>query len=317
MAVAEGPLGTASVADQNSDHDVRTLAAALAAARTGRADLRAKATQGLLAAIGTEEGARWLAVGRNVGSYAVAADVLGLRADGGPTSPGSRVQAWLARFLARTLRHNNSTRLVTLRESAWSSSSNASAQEGFVHASVAAYLGNRAELDWAWLAFRRYACDRSSPHRVSSNNDAWQAVPPDPVGIQNAGATKNGCRLGGAIANDMGRGGTDVCAPGYTQYPWVGLAGAIPAAVVLARAGYPSWSVSDAALRRALEYLWYVRQLTGNAAWFDGRRANGVIHLANRAYGTAFLFSGPVSEDQTIGYTDWTHAPGGASTGGA
>ena len=292
LGSAQKPLGTPSVADQNSTHDMRTLAAALAAARTGRADLRAKAVDGLVAAIGTEEGARWLAVGRNVGAYAVAADVLGLRADGNPASPGSRVQAWLGRFTSRTLLHNNdASRQVTLRQSAWSSGSNASAQEGFVHAALAAYLGDRAELEWAWNAFRRYAGDRSSPHRMRGNGDAWQTVPADPVGIQNAGATKNGCRLGGAISSDMARGGTDVCAPGYTQYPWVGLEGAVPAAVVLARAGYPAWAAVDRALLRAYDYLWYVRTLTGSAAWFDGERGAGTVFLVNRVYGTSFPVS--------------------------
>jgi hypothetical protein len=313
LASAQKPLGTASVADQNSTHDMRTLAAALAAARTGRADLRAKAVEGLLAAIGTEGGARWLAVGRNLGGYAVAADVLGLRADGNPASAGSRVQAWLGRFMSRTLRHNNDeSRQVTLRQSAWSSGSNASAQEGFVHVALAAYLDDRAELEWAWNAFRRYAGDRSSPHRMGSNSDAWQALPSDPVGIQNAGATKNGCRLSGAISNDMARGGTDVCTPGYTQYPWVGLEGAVPAAVVLARAGYPAWAAADRALLRAYDYLWYVRTTTGSAAWFDGDRGADTVYLVNRAYGTSFPVSLPTGEGRTVGFTDWTHAPGGA-----
>lgn len=316
LASAEKPLGAASVADQNSDHDVYTLGAALAATRTGRADLAAKATQGLLAAIGTEEGARWLAVGRNVGAYALAADVLGLRADGNPASPGTRVQAWLARFLARTLRHNNdASRQVTLRQAAWHSGSNASAQEGFVHAAIASYLGNRSELDWAWTAFRRYAGDRTSSHRISSNSDAWQAVPSDAVAIQNAGATKNGCRLSGAISNDMARGGMDVCSPGYTQYPWVGLAGAVPAALVLARAGYPAWAVADRALYRAFDYLWFLRTATGDAAWFDGRRGAQTVFLLNRAYGASFPVVLPTGAGQTVGFVDWTHGPGGAGLG--
>ena len=42
-AAADGDLGTAEIADQNSNHDVRTLAVALVYARTGDSAYRAKA----------------------------------------------------------------------------------------------------------------------------------------------------------------------------------------------------------------------------------------------------------------------------------
>jgi hypothetical protein len=316
LAVAEGSLGNANVADQNSNHDVRTLAAALGAVRTGRADLRAKATNALLAAIGTERDARWLAIGRNLGAYAIAADVLGLRADRDPSSAGSRVQAWLSSFLSRTLRDNNTGTPIALRRAAWGTGSNAAAQQGFVHAAIAAYLGNRAELQWAWNGFRRYAGDRSSPHKLRGPNDpSWQVDPKDPVGIQDAGATREGCRLDGAISNDMARGGRFKCKPRYTQYPWVGLEGAVPAAVVLARAGYPAWSVADRAILRAYDYLWFVRTQTGKNKWFNGERSAQTVFLVNRVYGASFPVSLPSGEGRTVGFTDWTHVPSGASAG--
>ena len=317
LSIAEGPLGIANVADQNSNHDVRTLAVALAAARTGRTDLRAKATGALLAAIGTESTARWLAVGRNMGAYALAADVLGLRADRNPASAGSRVQAWLSSFLTRTLRDNNTSAQIALRRAAWGSGSNAAAQQGFVHAAIAAYLGNRSELQWAWNGFRRYAGDRSSPHKLrGANEPSWQVDPRDPVGIQDAGATKDGCRLDGAIGNDMARGSRFKCEPRYTQYPWVGLEGAVPAALVLARAGYPAWAVADRAIYRAYDYLWSLRERTGKNKWFNGDRAAETVYLVNRVYSSTFPVSQPVGGGRTIGFTDWTHAvSGGASVG--
>jgi hypothetical protein len=307
LSRAEGPLGRADIADANSVHDTATLATALAAVRTGRPDLRDKAEAALGAAIDTEDGGNWLAVGRNVGAYAIAADVLDLRADGNRESVGSRVQAWLARFLTRTLEHNNEGTQITLRDAAWNSGSNASAQEGFVHAAVAAYLGDASELAWAWDGFRRYAGDRTSPHHLTANDESWQVDPDDPVGIQDAGATKEGCRLDGAIANDMSRGGSFRCEPRYTQYPWVGLEGAVPAAVVLGRAGFPAFDVGDKALDRALDYLWDVRQVTGKERWFDGDRAAEIVHLVNWAYGSTFLVSTPTGEGRTVGWTDWTH----------
>jgi hypothetical protein len=303
LAVAEGDLGTADVSDQDSTHDTGTLACALAAARTGNADLRAKAVTALESAIGTEEGARWLAIGRNLGAYVIAADVLEIHS--GP------IHDWLASFLTRTLQDNNTDEQVMAGN--WSSGSNASAQMGFVTAALSVHTKDSARLASGWDGYRRYCGDRTSPVEETSNSGAWQAVPSDPVGIQNKGATKDGCRLDGAIGNDMHRGGDNVCSPTWTQYPWVGLEGAVPAALVFARAGYPAWDVADKAIRRALDYLWFLRQSTGNSDWFDGTRSNECVYLVNRAYGTNFPCSLPVASGRTFGFSDWTHAPGGAA----
>lgn len=303
LAVAEGDLGTANVADQDSTHDGNTLACALAAARTERADLRTKATNALSSAIGTEDGARWLAIGRNLGAYVIAADVLGIRS--GP------IYEWLGGFLTRTSRANNTDDQVLVGN--WSSGSNASAQTGFVTAALSVYTKDFARLATFWDGYRRYCGDRTSPVRETSNSDAWQFVPSDPVGIQDKGAVKQGCRLDGAIGNDMSRGGDDVCSPGWTQYPWIGLEGVVPAALVFARAGYPAWEVAEEAVRRALDYLWFLRQTTGNSDWFDGRRSNECVYLVNRAYGTRFPCSLPVAGGRTFGFSDWTHAPRGAA----
>ena len=209
LAVAEGDLGTANVADQDSTHDGNTLACALAAARTERADLRTKATNALSSAIGTEDGARWLAIGRNLGAYVIAADVLGIRS--GP------IYEWLGGFLTRTSRANNTDDQVLVGN--WPSGSNASAQTGFVTAALSVYTKDFARLATFWDGYRRYCGDRTSPVRETSNSDAWQFVPSDPVGIQDKGAVKQGCRLDGAIGNDMSRGGDDVCSPGWTRVP--------------------------------------------------------------------------------------------------
>jgi len=303
LEVAEGDLGTPDVADQDSSHDVTTLACALAAARTGRRDLRTKSLNALTSAIGTEEGARWLAIGRNLGAYVIAADVLDVRS--GP------IYAWLASFLTRTLRANNTDEQITVAN--WPTGSNASAQVGFVTAALCVYTGDFDRLATFWDGFRRYCGDRTSPIAETSNSDAWQMTPFDPVGIQDMGAVKHGCRLDGAIGNDMSRGGDDICSPTWTQYPWVGLEGAVPAALVFARAGYPAWEVGGDAIRRALEYLWFLRQTSGNEDWFDGERSNECIFLVNRAYGTRFACALPVGGGRTFGYSDWTHAPEGAA----
>jgi hypothetical protein len=301
VAAARDVGTNANVSDQDSSHDIETLGAALYAARTGDAATRERVVAALESAIGTETGgqARWLAVGRNLGAYVIAADLIDLRS--GP------VHTWLSGFMTTKLRHNNDdSRWISFRESAWSSGSNAAAQEGFAYAALAAYLGDRASLEWAWNGFRRYAGDRTSPHRASSNNDSWQEIPSDPVGIQRAGVTKDGLRLDGAISNDMSRGGDFKFPPGYTQYPWVGLGGAVPAALVLERAGYPAFSLESSALKRAAEYLYHLRIETGNPEWYDETRAPEVKQLLNWRYGLR-MPAGARAGGQTFGFTEWTH----------
>ena len=297
VAAASKAGGVAAVADQDSDHDQWTLAAAIYTVRTGQQ--RDRAVLALERAIGTEAGGRWLAVGRNLTGYVIAADLLGIRS--GP------VHSWLASFGSMRLAHNNSGEPITFRQSAWQSGSNASAQLGAAYTALAAYLRNGDMLRWSWNAFRRYAGDRSSAHRVTSNSPAWQQAPSDPVGIQNAGAKKGGCSISGAVSNDMSRGGENVCRPGFTQYPWVGLEGAVPAAMMLTRSGYPAFVVSDRALRRAAIYLMGLRRSSGNVEWYDADRAPEIKHVLNRVYALPYPVEHPVGPGRTVGFTDYTH----------
>jgi hypothetical protein len=316
---ADRASGSPNVSDQDSNHDVAILAAALVCARTG--DQCAKARNGVVSAIGTEQGGRWLAVGRNMTAYVIAADVLGLYADGDPDSDGSRVEGWIRSFHTMLLSHNNDRgRLVPLTP--FDSGSNASAQEGAVYIAVAAYLQDRDALDRGWDAFRTYACDPGAPDRENIDLNKGTAAgwahddsspcavnPADktkvvPSGLPGAGTTRS---IGGAIINDMRRGGDFQFAPGYTSYPWVGLEGFVPAALILDRAGYPAFEIADRAVLRTHEYLFDLMRQTGETRWFDGKRADEVVHLVNVVYGKSYPTQSAVGAGRTVGYTDWTH----------
>lgn len=304
---AQSGTGTdADVSNLDSTHDVRTLGLALYAVRTGDSTARAHAIAALASAIGTEKTGgtdtqtrpRWLNAARNLGSYVCAADILDIRF--GP------IFDWLkALATTETLQNNNdASKQETLKQNAWASGSNASAEAGFVYSALCAYLGDKAGLDWNWMAFRRYAGDRMSAWKITSNDMSWQATS-DIVGIQNKGAIKAGINIDGAISNDMSRGGSVSATPGYTSYPWVGLEGAVPAAVILARAGYPAWSIADEALKRAAQYLH--RLLPQNPAWYDGSRARDVKYLLNLAYDLGYPGDRPVGVVRTTGFEDFTH----------
>ena len=301
LADAQADPGQADVADQDSGHDVATLAAALACVRTAGPELCGKARTGVVSAIGTERGGRWLAVGRNLTAYVIAADVLGLRADGDPASAGSRVEAWIRGFLTERLADNNSGEPIGFIP--FASGSNASAQEGAAFAAVAAYLGDRPALQRAWDAFRTYTCDSSGPDREHIDlhhgvEAGWAYDDRQPCAVNPAGATKaipegrpgagQTRPIGGAIINDMARGGDFAWPPGATQYPWTGLEGLVPAAVILERAGYPAFAAGDRAVLRAAEYLWYLQLATRSGAWFHERRSSEIVQLVNVAYGSHF-----------------------------
>jgi hypothetical protein len=122
--------------------------------------------------------------------------------------------------------------------------------------------------------------------------------------------------VGGAIINDMARGGDLTWPPGTTQYPWVALEGVVPAAVILHRAGYPAFAVADRGVLRAVGYLRDLQLSTGSGSWFQERRSNEIIQLVNVAYGTRFPVDLPTGAGRTVGYTDWTHATWDAGPAG-
>jgi hypothetical protein len=329
LADAEADPGSADVADQDSGHDVATLAAALVCARTHSPKLCDKARAGIVAARGTERGGRWLAVGRNLTAYVIAADVMGLRSDGDPESAGTRVETWIRSFETERLADNNTGEPTPFIP--FASGSNASAQEGAAYAAVAAYLGDRAALERAWDAFRTYVCDPSAPDRERIDlhrgvEAGWAIDDRHPCAVNPAGAAKQippgrpgagqVMRVGGAIINDMARGGDLAWPPGRTQYPWVALEGLVPAAVILDRAGYPAFAVADRAVLRAVRYLRDLQLSTGSGRWFQERRSNEIIELVNVAYGARFQVDHPAGAGRTVGYTDWTHATWDAGAAG-
>jgi len=238
-------FGPAQVANQDSKHDLNTYACALAAVRTGDKTYRDRAITACLAAIDTDEmpdkdctctpsKARSLAVARNLLCYIVAADLLGLRADGNPKSDGSRFQAWIERLRFKANCPNNDPcdqwNWKNLSQTHDNAGSNANAQAGACRIAAALYLGDKAELDRAWDTYRRYSGDTSVGPKamvINENGLTWSHDPSNPVCVNPKGATKDGHRIDGAIINDQGRGGAFTWPPGYTQYPWVGLEGYI------------------------------------------------------------------------------------------
>ncbi|HZB73079.1 MAG TPA: alginate lyase family protein [Acidimicrobiales bacterium] len=299
VEAASGSLGAPSIADQDSDHDVRTLAAALVAARTGDRAARQKAVSAIEGAMGTERGARTLAVGRNLQSYVIAADVVDLQAVN--AGVGNRFRDWLR--AVRTQEFDGKTLVQTSNErpNNWGTHATASLT------AVAAYLNDRGELDRLSKVFRGWTGDRRAYAGFKFGDLAWQANPAAPVGVNPDGVKSvAGHDLGGALPEEMRRGGGLRWPPADTGYPWGALNGAVVTAELLSRQGYDAWGWSDEAVARAVGFL-------DGLGWAPGNDDEWVLPLVNARYGTKYAAAASVGLGKNLGFTNWTH---GASSPG-
>jgi hypothetical protein len=297
-AVADGPLGTADIADQVSDHDVRTLAAALVAARTGSETHRRKATDAIAAAIGTERGGRVLGLARNLVSYVVAADVLDL-ADHDPALD-ERFRAWLDGVRTRTL---SDWSLVSRHET---QANNWGTMSGASRVAADAYLGDRADLARAADVFRGWLGDRGAYRGFEFDSDlSWQADPDRPVGVDAPGTTLGGISVDGALPDDMRRGCSFRLPPCPTEYAWEAMQGAVVQAHVLHNQGYDAWGWSDMAMLRAARFLQRLDALYGG--WWAIGDDEWQPWLLNHVYRTSFPADAPAHPGKNLGWTDWLY----------
>jgi hypothetical protein len=294
-AAADGALGTADIADQSSEHDTRTLAAALVYARTGGAAYRAKAAAAITAAIGTERGGRTLALGRNLASYVIAADLVDL--DGFDAAGGARFRSWL--WAVRTAVLDGMTLVSTheLRPNNWGT------MAGGSRIAADVYLGDTTDLARAAAVFAGFTGE--SPYGGFKFGDtSWQADPARPLGINPKGATKSGLLVDGALPDDMRRGAAFSIPAVPTGYPWEALQGVLVQADVLNRHGYPAWGWGDNAVLRAVDFLARIDALWGG--WWAASDDAWQPYVVNRAYGTSFR-TAPASDGKILGWTSWVY----------
>ncbi len=297
-AAADGDLGTAEIADQNSNHDVRTLAVALVYARTGDSAYRAKAADAIFSAIDTEKGDRTLALGRNLVSYILAADLIDFRS----FDPGREAQFrnWLSGVRYEELAGRTLISTHEDRPNNWG------AHAGAARIAADLYLGDRADLERAVAVFKGWLGDRAAYAKFTYDKDrSWHADPANPLGVNPPGATRDGHRLDGAIPDDMQRGGKFRWPPKRTNYPWGSMEGAVVQAMLLARAGYDSWSWSDKALLRATQFLDELDREAGG--WWAEGDDEWMPWIVNNAYGANFRVGLPALPGKNLGWTDWVY----------
>jgi hypothetical protein len=296
QARADSALGAPNISNQDDNTDQVVLAKALVYARTGVASYRTSVLTGLRSALGTESGGRTLALGRNLPAYVISADLISLRtAD--PAFDTAAFRPWLRALLSTTLDG------MTLRQTHERRPNNWGTHAGAARAAIAAYLGDSAEMARTAQVFRGYLGDRAAYAGFIYGDLSWQCDPTKPVGINPTGCTKSGIDIGGALPEEMRRGGTFAWPPAPTGYAWEGLQGAVLQAELLRVAGYDAWNWSDRALLRATRFLY------GHAGWVAEGDDEWQPWLIDRRYGTAYRGPAPARTGKNFGYTDWLTAP--------
>jgi hypothetical protein len=280
------------LSDQEDPSDARVLAKALVHARTGDPRYRREVIEAVAAVRGTEDGGRVLALARNLLGYVVAADLVGL-----PAAEDRAFRAWLDGVRFEELDGASLVSTHETRPNNWGTHAGASRM------AAAVYLGDLEDLCRAARVFRGWLGDRSSYAGFRFGRDrSWHADPSRPVGINPAGATRDGHPIDGVMPDDQRRAGAFAWPPPTTNYAYGALQGALAQAVILDRQGFDVWQWEGQALRRA--FAWLHREARYPAADDDTWQP----HLVNHVYGTRFPAPLPSRPGKNVGFTDWTHA---------
>lgn len=270
------------VSNQDDNSNVIVLAKALVYARTGDATRRSQVVSALGSVQGTESGSRALAIGRELGAYILAADLIGYH-DAGFVS-------WVAkmRTFATSGGPSSLTACSNQRPNNWGTWCRAS----LVIANL--YLDDSIAHDIA--LFRGYLGERAQYSSYSYGDLSWQCDTSAPVGINRAGCSKSGHDIGGVIPDDQRRGGSFSWPPPCENYTAESLQGTTLEAQVLAVAGQPVMGWSDSAIKRAAQW----REAQG--CHFTGDDA-GTNSFMNHYFGLGLPASG--APGKGWGYQDW------------
>lgn len=288
-AASHASIASPDLSDQDDQTDVFAYAKALVAVRTGSASLRDDVVQGCLEAIGTEAGGRQLALGRNLASFVLAADIVGL-----PPDAESQFKSWLSTVHQETL---DGRTLVSTHEDR---PNNWGCHAGASRIARAVYMQDTEELTRAAQVFRGWLGQRSFYAGFTYGDLDWQANPATPVGINPVGARKNGHSIDGVLPDDQRRGGGFTWPPPKENYVYEALQGALLQAMLLHRRGFPAFEWSDKALLRAFQWLHNEADYPaeGDDTWQPW--------VVNHFYGSNFPARTPTTPGKGFGWTDWT-----------
>jgi hypothetical protein len=235
-------------------------------------------------------------VARNLVSYIIAADLIGLHQY--DSALDSQFRSWIS-----DLRHIQFAdgSLISEHEKR---ANNHGTMPGASRAAIAVYLKDMTELARTAQVFKGWVGDRSSYAGFAYKEFSWQADPAQPVAINPVGASKQGHAIGGAMPEEMRRGCAFKWPPCQTAYPWGGLQGAVVQAMILSRQGYDVWNWEERALLRAIVFLDYLDRTYDG--WWAAGNDSYVPWVINHAYGTNYPAS-LTRPGHNMGWTDWMY----------
>lgn len=286
MVSAANALGAINIGDQNETDDVRALAAALVAVRTGGSTTALEAR--LAAAVGTE-GSNALAVARNVMPVVLAADLIGYR-------PAS-FTAWVSLIRSKVVDGRSLISTHNDRPNNWGTHAGAS------RIAADLYLGSAgaADLTLAIRTFRGWLGDRAQYAGFDYGDLSWQSNPSAPVGVNPVGAVIQGRNVDGVLPDDQRRASGFQWPPPCENYVYEALQGALMQAELLYQAGQPAYGWSNGAIGRS--YVWLHGQAACPAAGDDTWQPP----LVNERLGTSYPASTPSQFGKNMGFTDWLY----------
>jgi hypothetical protein len=299
LAAANKSCGTPDLTNQEDPANVCVMAKALVFARTGQSTYRQEVVTALTSVINAPTyNGRALALGRELAAYVIAADLIDLK-NFNPVLDSSfrfKIQSLLVAYTSGG--PQNLIYCHEERPNNWGTHCGAS------RAAIAAYLGDRAELDATARVFKGWLGDRSSYASFAYGDTSWQCDPSQPVGINPTGCTKEGHLIDGVLPDDQRRASTFMWPAPQENYVYEALQGALAQAVILRRAGYDDvFEWQNRALLRA--FNWLYTQNGFQASGDDGWQPYVINHFYG-AVGANFAAPSPSQPGKNVGWTDWT-----------
>jgi hypothetical protein len=304
LAAADASCGTVDLADQFQSTNVCVFAKALVFARTGATTHRDEVVAAIaqIVASGTYVG-RALALGHELGTYVVAADLVDLR-----TFDPALDELFRAKLRELRTTPTLAPDPLSLVECNEKRPNNWGAYCGATRAAIAVYLGDTLDLARTAQVLEGYLGNRAAYAGFvfggPPDDLSWQCDPTHPVGINPAGCGD----LDGVLPDDQRRAGSYAWPPPQENHVWAALQGLIAQAVILHRAGYPVWEWQDRALLRAMQWL---HDRNGYPARGDD---TWIPHIINRQYGTSFPAPLARYPGKNYGFSDWTHGGEGTAS---
>jgi len=311
-AVAASTFSKPNLCDQNSQHHLQTLAAALVYARTGITAYGTKARAAIMAALPTQVvgcGNAVLALGRQLPAYVLAADLASMKT----STSGPAFARWLS--VIRTKYVGGHSIWSSIRATHLSSPNNWGAYAGAARIAADRYLGDATDLAAAIRVARGFLGDRTAyagfNRNLSSAALSWSCTGSvltyTPV---NPTCSKGGINVDGAVVADVSRGGSLRWPPSDPGIPYQleSIQGLGLQVELLYRAGYTTaWTWSSSALRRMAGIVTR-SAASGGTGWNETRTARQMPWLLNRRYGLK-LPTVPSGMGRAIGFTDWLYGP--------